>query len=269
VGSRIKAALQQRGWRVKDLIRQTTGARSISYQLGDEIEPRLLIGADALVHCAYDFSKLAWSDIHRINVDGSEKLFCAAQTAKVRKLVYISSISAFEGCRSLYGRAKLETEKIVQQLEAFIIRPGLIWGDPPGGPFGRLVNQIERACALPLFGGGRQIQFPVFDQDVAQLVYDCVEGNILSRGKPITLAHEQPWTFRELVRVIAQAKGRRVFLVPVPWRWGWIALKSTELIGLHLPFGSDNLVSLMHQNPSPSFALQRELGITCRPFYAK
>jgi nucleoside-diphosphate-sugar epimerase len=266
LGSRLKVTLQQRGWRIIALTRDKLGEDAISYQLGDELEPKLLKGANALVHCAYDFSKSSRLDIHRSNVAGSEKLFRTAKAAGVGKMVYISSISAFEGTRSLYGHAKLETEKIAQDFDAFILRPGLIWGDPPGGPFGRLVAQIEGASLLPLFGGGRQIQFPVFDQDLVRFICDCVEGKIPTRGQPITVANEQPWAFRDLLLEITKAKRKRIFFVPVPWRLGWAALKLAELAGLRLPFRSDNLLSLMHQNPNPSFVLQHELGIVCRPF---
>ena len=267
LGSRVQAALRQRGWRVVEMTRQPRpGAEAIPFELGVEIKPELLPGARALVHCAYDFSQPTWPDIHRVNVAGSEKLLRAARAANVKTLIYISSISAFDSCRALYGRAKLETERLAQSLGATIIRPGLVWGDAPGGPFGRLIDQVEQARVLPLFGGGRQIQFPVHDQDLAAAIGDFAEGKLSRPGVPITIAHEQPWTFHELLSEIARAKGKNVSFVPVPWRLGWAVLKLAELCGLRLAFRSDNLVSLMNQNPNPSFAAQRELRIICRPF---
>src|SRR5689334_10773987 len=79
LGGRVKAALEQRGWRVIGLTRHP-GPRGDEkpFQLGADIAPATLAGADALVHCAYDFSVRSWADIHRVNVEGSEKLFRAA-----------------------------------------------------------------------------------------------------------------------------------------------------------------------------------------------
>src|SRR5947209_14457548 len=49
----------------------------------------------------FPYTTLFRSNIRATNVVGSEKLFRAARQANVARLIYISSISAFEGCRSL------------------------------------------------------------------------------------------------------------------------------------------------------------------------
>ena len=77
----------------------------------------------ALVHCAYDFKPLRWDEIRAVNVEGARKLFPAARAAGVEKIICISSISAYDGCRSLYGKAKLEIEKIALDNGALVIRP--------------------------------------------------------------------------------------------------------------------------------------------------
>src|SRR2546423_1287959 len=87
--------------------------------------PRSPAGADALVHCAYDFTAVTRDEIWATNVRGAEKLFDAAARAGIAKLVCISTISAFEGCKSLYGQAKLEIERIAARHGALVIRPGL------------------------------------------------------------------------------------------------------------------------------------------------
>src|SRR5206468_10991476 len=73
-----------------------------------------------LVHAAWDFSALTAADIHRVNVEGSARLFQLAREAGVRRIVLISSISAFNGARSLYGRAKLEVEADAARHNAII-----------------------------------------------------------------------------------------------------------------------------------------------------
>lgn len=116
LGSCIKDKFLQEGWNVVELIRNPDAeairsGKGISFRLGEDISLQQLRGADALVHCAYDFSLRDWDKIHSINVLGTEKLFSAARLAGVGKRVLISSMSAFEGCQSLYGKAKLETEQ--------------------------------------------------------------------------------------------------------------------------------------------------------------
>ena len=270
LGGRVKAALQQLGWRVVELTRNPApGSGVIRFQLGEEVSPEILAGAKALVHCAYDFKQLYWADIHRVNVAGSEKLLRAARQAKIENVVHISSISAFDGCRSLYGKAKLETEKIAHAPGAFVLRPGLIYGDSPAGMFGKLIGQVEGAKILPLFGGGAQIQYLVHEQDLSAFICDCTEGKISPPATPVTIANEQPWTFRQILETIARARGKSISFVPMPWRLVWAAIKGAELCRVPLNFRSDSLVSFIYQNSKPSFAEQRELKIACRPFAMK
>lgn len=270
LGSRVKTALQQRGWRVVELTRKPDpGDHTRYFVLGEDVSPDIFSRATALVHCAYDFKQISWDDIHRINVMGSEKLLRAAQQARLASIVYISSISAFDQCRSLYGRAKLATEKVALDLGAFVIRPGLIYGDSPDGMFGKLIAQVEQAKVLPLFGGGAQIQYLIHEQDLTAFIADCAVGKIPPPKTPVTVAHEQPWTFRQILETIARAKGKKLSFIPVPWRLVWAGIKGAELCRVPLNFRSDSLVSLVYQNPNPSFAEQRELKIACRPFGMK
>jgi hypothetical protein len=55
--------------------------------------------------------------------------------------------------------------------------------------------------------------------------------------------------------------------MPVPWQLAWLGLKGLELAGAQLNFRSDSLISLVYQNPCPSFALLKSLGFKCRPSY--
>jgi nucleoside-diphosphate-sugar epimerase len=267
LGGRLKDAVQKAGLQVLDLNRQPgTGSQTKTFKLGEDVAPETFAGVRALVHAAYDFKQLSWTDIHATNVAGSAKLFDAAKKANVEKIAYISSISAFEGCRSLYGKAKLETERIALSYGATVIRPGLVWGTPTGAMMAKLREQVQKSRFQPLMGGGRQIQYMVHHEDIGDFVCRCIENRVSPPAKPVTIAHEQPWTFRQVLEGIARVQGKRLTFVPLPWRLVWLAIKTAETVGVHLEFRSDSLVSLMYQNPAPSFAEQRALGISPRAF---
>lgn len=267
VGSRLKGRLKRNGWRVIAWTRQPEpGTGEVAFRLGQQIDSRQLEGAHALVHCAYDFAPRRREDITAINVTGSQKLFHAARDAGVRSVVFISTLSAFAGCRSLYGQAKVEIEGLARSLGAFVIRPGLVYSDNPGGMFGRLVCQVRGARFVPIIWGGRQVQYLVHDEDLANLVQGCLDGRVPAGVEPIAVAHEQGWGLREILTQIAQALGKRVTFVPVPWQLAWLGLKGLELAGAQPNFRSDSLISMVYQNPCPSFALLKSLGFQCRPF---
>jgi nucleoside-diphosphate-sugar epimerase len=268
VGGRIKAALVDAGWQVDELGRNVPADKGVRFRLGEEIASDSLRGYSALVHCAYDFGALGQARVHAVNVRGSELLLRAARGAGIERLVFISSASAFEGCPSLYGRAKLETEGIVRSLGAWIVRPGLVYGSASGGMFARLVEAVRRAPLIPVPGRGQQFQYLVHEADLAQAVLSCIESTAPPAVIPVTVAHGQRWPLRSILLDIARALDRRIVLVPVPWRVMWAGLKSLEALGMPLGVKSDSLVSLVRQNPRPVLNAEELLGVRCRPFDA-
>jgi len=267
VGSRLRSHLESRGWRVISWTRQRqAGIESVAFRLGHPVEAGQFKDVHALVHCAYDFGPLRWEDIHATNVEGSRQLIAAAREAGVRTIVFISTLSAFPGCRSLYGKAKLETESLAQALGAFVIRSGLVYSQNPGGMFGRLISQVRGARLVPTLWGGRQTQYLIRDEDLGNLVRGCLEGRVPAGTGPISAAHEQAWELKNIMARMAQALGKRLSFVPVPWQLIWLALKSLELIGAPAKFRSDSLISMVYQDPAPSFKLLKSLGFQCRPF---
>ncbi len=264
VGGRLKYYLEQDGWRVVSWTRKSGGADAVSFRLGQDVDPALLKNAGALVHCAYDFGPRTWKEIEEINVAGSQKLLQAARTAGLERVVFISSLSAFAGCRSLYGRAKMEIEGVAKSLGATVIRPGLVYGEGPGGMFGNLTKQVTKSRFVPILVGGKQTQYLVHEADLAAVVRGCLK--VAAGTGPILVANEQGWELKEILGRIAQTLGRRVTFVPVPWQFVWMALKSLEVVGARPAFRSDSLISMVYQDPSPSFALLEQLGFACRPF---
>lgn len=266
VGGLIKNYFTAKGWEIIELTRlPRPNTISVKFQLGEDISPSVLAGVNAVVHCAYDFKLLTKAEIWAVNVAGAEKLFKAALEAGVEKIVFLSTISAFSGCRSLYGKAKLEIEKIALNYGAHVVRSGLVYSDSPGGMFGKLTEQVRNASLIPLIGDGSQIQFLVHHEDLCNIVERCASGSINSNTKLITASNSNPWKFKKLLIEIARRFNKNIKFISLPWRLVWLGLKAAELCGLKLKFRSDSLVSLMHQNTSPDFSTNIEYGVTCRP----
>jgi nucleoside-diphosphate-sugar epimerase len=234
--------------------------------LGSDISGAALVCVNALVHCAYDFKPLRWPEIRAVNVAGTDKLFAAARGAGVEKIVCLSSISAYAGCRSLYGRAKLEIEAVAARHGALAIRPGLVHGPGPGGMFGKLTQQVRKSGVIPLIGDGSQLQFLVHHEDLCAFIWKYAADETPELPPLLTAAHAQPWAFKQLLLEIARGLDRRVKFIPLPWRLVWLGLKAAETCRLKLNFRSDSLVSLMYQNPAPDFSANADAGLHCRPF---
>jgi nucleoside-diphosphate-sugar epimerase len=222
-----------------------------------ESDPPPLDGFDALIHAAYDFTAT-----DNLNVAGSLRLFDAARRAGVPRLVFISSLSAFEGCSSNYGAMKLAVEKQVQRLGGCSVRLGFLCDDSHRGLSGSL-KKLAALPVVPLPGGGRQNLFTIRAEDLAPAVLRIME---YATAETVSLAHPQPVSLRRMMEVFAGGRPRRPLFLSFPWRLLWLPLRTAEFAGLSLRFRSDSLVSLMNQNPAPDFTRLRDWNIRLQPF---
>ncbi len=269
VGSVVARRFANHGWKVFALTRgDNTGSYpQIPFSLGSTLEPKLFAanGITTLIHCAYDFRPVDWSSIRTTNVEGSTRLLQSAKQGGVRKIIFISSISAFSGCVSLYGRAKLEIEALVARLGGAIVRPGLIYGNAvSGGMFGALRSQVLSKKVIPLLGSGEYPQYLLHEDDLCLLLESIAEDKLSVTEEPLVAACSRPWPLRTLLLYLAQREHKQIRFIRIPWRLAWASIKSLEALGLHPKFRSDSIFSLVHQDPLPAFATEAKVGFTFR-----
>ena len=266
VGSAIARCFQGHGWEVLALgRRRLENARHIPYELGADPEKLPWAEVDALVHCAYDFTPTNWPKIRQVNVAGSIGLLRAAREHEVKRVVFISSLSSFPGCHSIYGKAKLEIEAAALEMGCAVVRPGLVWSRNPGS----LLAALERAArsrAVPLIGDGSYPQYLVSDEDLAELVFALCQEDAPAIGRAIAAAHPERHSLRSLLEGFARRHGRQPLFVPVPWPLIYAGLKALETLGLPVPFRSDSLIGIVFQNPAPKFELPEIPRISFRPY---
>jgi len=266
LGSELSLHLRKSGWRVIGTSRNPDNKNAIPFRLDGDLPSDALQGIDALVHCAYDFVPGSWDEIHRSNVLGTRNLLRAAKTAGVKTIVTISSISAFPGCRSLYGKAKLEMEKDTLAVEGIALRPGLIYGGSNRGMYGRLAGQVKAGRPIPLLVGSPCIQYLIHVQDLCGVIEAILSTHVPSPNEIWTVAHPRPWPLRKLLEKIADIEGVKIRFIPVPWQFVWFALKCLESIGLKFGFKSDSVRSLAYQNPKPELGQPERAGLGIRDF---
>ena len=216
-------------------------------RLESEAMPEMPEGLDALIHAAYDFS--AQDDR---NVTGSIRIFDAARNAGVNRLVFISSLSSFEGCKSRYGASKLLVERHVADVGGCSVRLGFVCDDSGRGLSGSL-KKLAALPIVPLPGGGDQNLFTIRAEDLGTAFLEILRE---CRNDVVNLAHPEPVSLARMMRAFAKQPERRGLFLPFPWRLLWAPLRVAEALGIRLPFRSDSLVSLMNQNPSPEFTLR-------------
>ena len=210
-------------------------------------------GIDVIVHAAYDFSVTAPALVHKINVEGTARLMDAADKAGIGRFIEISTMSAFDGCSSVYGQAKLAIERLVADRNGLSLRAGLIWGPRPGGMVGTLYKLAGSLPIIPLIGNGMALQYLVRDADVAELIVRLAEHPQLPPVPYLTVCHEQPLPFREILQKMAIAQSRHPILVPIPAAMMKLCLHAVERALPGRGLRADSITGLIHSNPAPVF----------------
>ena len=269
LGSLLRHRLGAAGWRVVGLTRRRSrDADDIQWSLEsptsivDELRAR---GIGALIHAAWDFTQISTRDIERVNVAGSRRLLEDCCNSGVQRRLFVSTISAFPGARSQYGRAKLAVEREFGAQRGIVLRPGLIYGESCGGMFGALRDQIKRRSLVPMVGDGSYPQYLVHQDDLSAVIVRLLELQ-QDFAAPLTIAHPNPIPLRVLLAAIAEREHRQPRCVPIPWRLVYAGLRVTELMGLGLGFRSDSVMSLVHQDPAPRLTDLSSLGLSLRAF---
>jgi len=219
---------------------------------------------DSLIHAAYDFKPRLPEAIWDRNVKGSINLFKQARAEGVERVVFISSMSAFTGCRSLYGQAKLEIENALgATVPGFSVRPGLIYSTPlseSGGMVGALLTSIERGGVVPLIGNGKQELYLTHENDLARFIELLLQMSQAAPDQPLVAANPHPYALRMIIKLLAETVSKkRVTLIPVPWRLARTSLRLLELARVNMRFRSDSILSLVYQDKHPDFSAATRL----------
>jgi NADH dehydrogenase len=249
LGGAVARTLEARGFSVLRLSR-AGGDGFPAYRLESPPAPGEFASREvaALIHCAYDFTLRDPEDVRRVNVDGSLRLFEAARDGGVEKRVFVSSLSAFDGCVTDYGRAKRAVELDVLRSGGAVVRPGMIYGGRTGGIMGKIASQILSRRVVPALSHPGAL-YATHVEDLASCLADLAAGTAPLGARPLFCAGKRPWSLPEIVAATAEAAHRDVSVARVPWRLVWLAMKAAETAGLRPAFRSDSVLSLGHLMP--------------------
>lgn len=273
VGSNLVAALAERGWRVRVLLRSTSSRAALeglAYEevLGDVLDAesvaRAMAGVERVFHVAAvaHYWRTSAAHMYRVNVEGTRIVMAAALRAGVARVVHCSSCAALgvpergrpadeshafniAPERFHYGHSKLLAEAEVQHavaagLPAVIVNPCVILG-PRDVNFisGSLLKEGQRGLLRVLPPGGMSIVH----------VDDVVAGHLAAAelgvpGERYILAGES-LTHWEVGQIVCRTVGVRPPLAIIP---GFVlpaaaaaASAFERLAGPRLPINSDQL----------------------------
>jgi uncharacterized protein YbjT (DUF2867 family) len=157
---------------------------------------------------------------HSTAVENTLTLFRAAKKAGVARVVHVSITNPSENSRLEYfrGKAQLERALIESGLSYAILRPAVLFGRED-----ILINNIawtlRKTPVFFIFGDGKYHLQPIYVDDLAKLAIEqgrSIENAIINAIGPET------FTYRQLVRTLAEMLGKRRLLISVPAGVGYL-----------------------------------------------
>ena len=176
-----------------------------------------LEGVDTVIHLAGAEARGRNRLLHHVDVDGASRLIEECQRAGVQRLIIPSRIGADHDSLHQLLRTKGEIEQQVRQsgIPYTILRSATLFGH------GDLFTEIIVSMALwtwPVVwlpGGGTVMMQPLWVEDFARCLVAALDRPDLV-NKIITLGGEEHLRYREIVRQLLTAAGKRRFMLPIP-----------------------------------------------------
>lgn len=247
IGSHLVDSLLEDGISVRSLVKPRSDTSNLAESpseiiFGDIKDPSSLLPAMEGVHTVYHLAAISRFDAnvptteyYATNVEGTRNVLEAAKQAGVRRVLYTATIEAVgtskdgaplteetpQSPRNIYGKTKLEAEKLVLDyhrqcgMDTVVVRPPMIYGPRELILCQRLFRIIQHGF-YPLIGSGHALTEFCFVKNQVHGIRLAAEN-----GKPghvFFISDDRSYTIEEIVNAIASEFGVSVIKphIPVP-----------------------------------------------------
>jgi len=240
IGSKLSQELEKQGHIVKKVQRRIEKNVYVIKSLDKFTNwQEILKDVEVVIHCASITHESAKNKdprvFRRVNIEAFQNLIDNSIQAKVKKIIYLSSIKAIGNrttgnnfydsnslCKpsDLYGITKLEAENILKKsslengFDYVIIRPCLVYGPGVKANFLNLIKLIERKIPLP-FKDINNLRSILFLDNLISFIIECIKNKNSSK-KIFLLSDPYPLSTTALIKLIAQTLKVRVIFIKIP-----------------------------------------------------
>ncbi len=239
IGRYLLKELPKRGYRLRVLLRRPAmlPEACASAVIGDLARPynmaEALAGVDAVIHTAGlagTMTGVPEDDYRLFNTEATVGFAKAAQRAKIKRFVFLSSIRAQSGPRAegvlteeceprptdAYGRSKLAAEQglAATDLDWVALRLALVYGPGVEGNMAKLIELARSPYPLPL--AGLRGQHSLLGLDNLVEAVDSVLKAEAPLRRPLIVADAKPLTLGAMIAAMRHGLGRRPALFYVP-----------------------------------------------------
>lgn len=239
IGRYLLQELPKRGYRLRVLLRRpaTLPEGCAGAVIGDLARPynmsEALAGVDAVIHTAGlagTMTGVPEDDYRLFNTEATVGFARAAQRAKIKRFVFLSSIRAQSGptaegiltedrepCPTdAYGRSKLAAEQglATTGLDWVALRLALVYGPGVEGNMAKLIKLARSPYPLPVAGLKGEHSLLGLDNLV-----QAVDAVLAAEGplrRPLIVADAKPLTIGAIIAAMRHGLGRRPAILYVP-----------------------------------------------------
>jgi nucleoside-diphosphate-sugar epimerase len=209
------------------------GSNASWYQLLEDVDTVVHLAARAHI-LRKNTAKDCFVHFQKTNVEGTARLAEEALAAKVKKIIFLSSIGAVAEkteevlkpemqCRptSLYGQSKLAAEKKLKKIAAgsdmsvIVIRPPLVYGPRNPGNMARLLKIVDYGVPLFLSALDSNRRSFVGISNLIDLILLCLE-HPAAANQTFHVSDDEDISTAELLRRMGKALGKPVRNIPIP-----------------------------------------------------
>jgi nucleoside-diphosphate-sugar epimerase len=217
VGSTVLDTAIAQGLTVRALTRREQPARGGTEWVQGTLQEHetlesLVAGSDAVIHIAGLTNTPDPAEFETANVTGTANMIAAAKAAKVKRFVFVSSLSAREPQLSQYGASKAHAEELVtaSALDWTIVRPPAVYGPRDVDMFELFRSAKLGVVPLPPRGGTSLIHV----QDLADLLLALATRKRLKAIYEPDDGRQGGWSHKEMAQAIGRAVGRKSVFAP-------------------------------------------------------
>lgn len=264
LGGELVTYFASRGWSVVGCVRSPEPLKATApphvtyaaYDLAKPFDAGLCKGVDLVIHTAYMKFDRNHPEAMKHNISASRSLHEAARAHNVKRMVFMSSMSAHKDAVSVYGKQKLAIEAIFSNPADTVLRSGLIIGQ--GGIVQEMVGFLKTKRLVPLVDGGKQPLQVISVHDLVRIIEQVYTKGL---GGTFTVANPRIYAYKELYQTIAQNLGISILYVPVPFAVLLLAIRMLTALRLPLPVNEDNLQGLKMLRSADNAADMAKIGL--------
>lgn len=208
---------------VRSLIRKGGGDTTVGVEpvIGDVTDPETLRGKmdgiDAVIHLVGIIEEQPGASFDAVIRQGTENVVREAARAGVRHFILMSALGAHDNPDYPYHQSKFRAEQVVKAsgLTYTIFRPSVIFGKGDGF-ITVLAGLVRSFPIIPVVGSGRSRFQPVQLDDVGSAFAYAVAHPTVVMDQTYELGGAKPYTYEEMLDVIATELGKPKPKVHVP-----------------------------------------------------